>query len=142
MPLCLPPIPLPRPPPPPAPVPEQVSEELRLGSNVNSSSHTTSSSSSSGPARSSTVGVDNAASERGAHLIRASHKDDPTEKKSRRKPSPEPKYLLRCRYGCDGQSGPFKKITSLRRHMMVVHHIIRKLPYVWHLQEITDLIDS
>ncbi|KAI7153168.1 hypothetical protein KC349_g8526 [Hortaea werneckii] len=124
MPLCLPPIPLPRPPPPEAPALLQLSEELRLGSDVNPSSHTTSSSNSSDPARLSPVGVDNAASEGAANLTRASHKDDPTKKKSRRKLAPEPKYLLRCRYGCDGQSGPFKKITSLRRHMMVVHHII------------------
>lgn len=132
MPLCLPPIPLP--PPPPAPAPQQISEELRLGSDVNPSSRSTSSSQLSDPARSSTFGTDEAASGRAAHLTSASHKENLTEKKARRKPAPEPKYLLRCRYGCDGQSGPFKKITSLRRHMMVVHHIIRKPPYVWHLK--------
>ncbi|GAB1742475.1 hypothetical protein NU219Hw_g8021t1 [Hortaea werneckii] len=122
MPLCLPPIPLP--PPPPAPAPQQISEELRLGSDVNPSSQTTSSSQSTYPARSSAVGVASTASERAVHLMRSSPKDDTTEIKPRRKPAPEPKYLLRCRYGCDGQSGPFKKITSLKRHMMVVHHII------------------
>lgn len=133
MPLCLPPVPLPRPP-PPAPAPVPVPEERQLGSKVDPSLHATSSSTFTGPAPSRTVGVDKASIERAANFPSASHNDDLTEKKSRKKPVPEPKYLLRCRYGCDGQSGPFKKVTSLRRHMMVVHHILRKPPYGWNFQ--------
>ncbi|KAI7430118.1 hypothetical protein KC336_g4958 [Hortaea werneckii] len=122
MPLCLPPIPLPRPP-PPTTAPVTVLEERQLSSNADSSLRATPSSSLTDLASSSAIGTSNTSSKRAADLTRASH-NDPTEKKSRRKPVPEPKYLLKCRYGCDSQSGPFKKITSLRRHMMVVHHLL------------------